>query len=340
MIMYGTNIQSADDPLVKMQEVELYNRIVHPEASVEAKIRQLRVAYQIALKQYNEQKRTLPYAVCGIFNPPYRKTENFGYTECFVLDIDHLSEKGFTVETVKSRIHDDQRILMAFTSPSEDGVKVMFRLRERCYDSGLYSVFYKEFLHRFSERYHLEQVADKRTSDVARACFLSVDREAYFNSDCEPIDMGLYVQLSDPLSMFDLMAKQKKAEKEQLPVEDASTMPLDPDKEIMDRIKQCLHPNSKTIRKRPEAFVPEQLNLIIEDLVTYIQDTGLVVTEIIDIQYGKKIRISMGMKQAEINLFFGKRGFSVVKSPRSGTNSELNDLTAQLIQSFVWHRFY
>ena len=191
-------------------------------------------------------------------------------------------------------------------------------------------------LRRFSEQYQLEQVADKRTSDVTRACFLSVDRDAHFNFNCGLVDMGLYVQQSDTLSMFDLMAKQKNAEKEQQPVEETSAVPSDPDKEIMDRIKQCLHPNSRMIRKRPDAFVPEQLNLIIEDLVTYIQDTGLVVTEIIDIQYGKKIRISMGMKQAEINLFFGKRGFSVVKSPRSGTNGELNDLSAQLIQSFVW----
>lgn len=335
MIMYGSNIQSADDPLKKMEEAELYNRIVHPEAYVEAKIRQLRIAYQIAIKQYNDQKRSLPYIVCGIFNPPYRKTENFGYIECFVLDIDHLSEKGLSVDTVKFRIRGDERILLSFVSPSEDGVKIMFRLRERCYDSGLFSVFYKEFLRRFSEQYQLEQVADKRTSDVTRACFLSFDSEAYFNNDCEPVDIGLYVQSSDPLSMFDLLAKQKKEEKE-IPSEITTTPSSDPDKEIMDRIKQCLHPNSRTIRKRPDAFVPEQLNMIIDELVAYIQDTGLVVSEIIDIQYGKKIRISMGMKQAEINLFFGKKGFSVVKSPRSGTNDELNDLTAQLIQSFIY----
>ncbi len=334
MIMFGTNIQSADAPLKKIDESELYNRIVHPEAYVEAKIRQLRIAYQIAPKQYNEQKRTLPYVVCGIFNPPYRNTENFGYTECFIVDIDHLSEKGLTVESVKARIRDDQRILMSFTSPSEDGVKVMFRLRERCYDSGLYSLFYKEFLRRFSEQYQLDQVADKRTSDVTRACFLSVDGDAYFNNNSEPVDMGLYIQQADPLAMFDLMAKQKREEKA-IPKEDDSLL-SEPDKEIMDRIKQRLHPNSRTVRIKPVAFVPEQLNLIIDDLVAYIEDTGLVVSEIIDIQYGKKIRISMGMKLAEINLFFGKRGFSVVKSPRSGTNCELNDITAQLIQSFIY----
>lgn len=335
MIMFGSNIQSVEDPLIKMQESEFYRQIVQPEAYVEAKIRQLRIAYQIAPKQYNDQKRTLPYIVCGIFNPPYRKTENFGYIECFVLDIDHLSEKGLSVDTVKSRIQGDKRILLSFVSPSEDGVKIMFRLRKRCYDSGLFSVFYKEFLRRFSEQYQLEQVVDKRTADVTRACFLSFDTETYFNNDCEPVDMELYVQQSDSLSMFDLMAKQKKEEKE-MPLVDETLSSSDPDKEIMDKIKQCLHPNSKIIRKRPDAFVPEQLNMIIDELVTYIQDTGLVVSEIIDIQYGKKIKINMGMKLAEINLFFGKKGFSVVKSPRSGTNSELNDVTAQLIQSFIY----
>lgn len=44
------------------------------------------------------------------------------------------------------------------------------------------------------------------------------------------------------------------------------------------------------------------------------------VSEVVNIQYGKKIRLKMGMKQAEINLF-----------PRTGTNAELNQLMADLI---------
>ena len=66
-----------------------------------------------------------------------------------------------------------------------------------------------------------------------------------------------------------------------------------------------------------------------------LKETGLIVTEIISIQYGKKIRIKMGLKEAEINLFYGRRGFTVVKSPRCGTNEELNDVSAQLIQAFI-----
>lgn len=335
MIMYGTNIQSAESVLTKMDESDFYRRLTQPDADLAARVRQLRIAYQVAPKQYSEQKRTLPFVVCGIFNPPCRKTENFGYIDRFIIDIDHLGSKGLAINNLKDRLRSDDKVMMAFTSPSEDGLKVMFRLRERCYDAGLYSLFYKEFLKRFSEQYQLEQVADKRTSDVTRACFLSVDSEAYFNNDCEPVDIGAFVQSADSLSMFDQLAKQKKEERER-PAKLEKSSPNEPEEEIMERIKKCLNPNAKNIRKKKDAFVPEQLNNIIDQLVMYIEETGLVVSEVVDIQYGKKIRISLGLKQAEINLFYGRKGFSVVKSPRSGTSAELNDITAQLIQTFIY----
>ena len=145
----------------------------------------------------------------------------------------------------------------------------------------------------------------------------------------------MYVQTADTLAMFDQLSQQKKEEREQ-PVEKEKTSPNEPEEEIMERIKQCLNPNAKNVRKKAEAFVPDQLNSIITYLVAYIENTGLVVSDVVDIQYGKKIKISMGVKQAEINLFYGKKGFSVVKSPRSGTTAELNDLAAQLIQTFIY----
>ena len=67
----------------------------------------------------------------------------------------------------------------------------------------------------------------------------------------------------------------------------------------------------------------------------YIEKTGLQVTEILNIQYAKKIRARLGQREAEINLFYGKRGFSVVISPRLGTNGELNSLLAELVREFL-----
>ena len=336
--MAGTNIQSSADMLRKVQEDYLYHSLLNPKPEMAARLRQLRVAYRIDTKQYSVQKRSLPYVVCGIFNPPYRRTENFAYIENFIIDIDHLASKELSIADVRSRIQADSRVYMCFSSPSEDGLKVMFRLSERCYDAGLFSIFYKEFLKQFSAQYQLEQVADSRTSDVTRACFISVDSEAYFNVLADPVYLSEFVDTSRPLEAFDIKAKQEKEEKEktqQLKEQERETRPHDPDKEVMDRIKQQLNPKARPTSQKPPVFVPQPLAEIIDSLKSYIEATGLVVTEIISIQYGKKIRIKMGLKEAEINLFFGKRGFSVVKSPRCGTNNELNDVCAQLVQAFI-----
>jgi len=336
MIMFGANIQSPADPLRKIQEEYLYNSLRNPKPQIAAKIRQLRVAYQIDTKQYSLQKRCLPYVVCGIFNPPYRRTENFAYTECFIVDIDHIATKGMSLDDIRSKLCADSRVMMCFASPSEDGLKVMFRLKERCYDAGLYSVFYKEFLRQFSLTHGLEQVADARTSDVTRACFISVDLKAYYNLLSEPVELEEYVNTLSPVDLLDMKVEQDKETKEQSGTGAAKEQrSSDPDKDVMDRIKQCLQLKSVEKPSKQVAFVPEQLVEIMGELKTYVEETGLVVTEIISIQYGKKIRIKMAKKEAEINLFYGKRGFTVVKSPRCGTNSELNEVCAELIQSFV-----
>jgi hypothetical protein len=43
-----------------------------------------------------------------------------------------------------------------------------------------------------------------------------------------------------------------------------------------------------------------------------------------------------GLKQAEINLFYGKKGYSVVQTPRRGVNDELNAMMSDLITQFIF----
>jgi len=337
MIMFGANIQTAADQLRKVQEDYLYHSLRNPKPNIEAKIRQLRALYRIDTKRYGMVKRSLPYVVCGIFNPPFRRRENFGYIENFIIDIDHIAAKELAIDEVRKRIEADSRVLLCFTSPSEDGLKVMFRLQERCHDYALFSVFYKEFLRQFSEQYQLQQVADKSTSDVTRACFVSIDPNAYYNMLCDPVDLKKYVDTDNPLEALELKRQQEGTDPQQ-PQEqkqgENGERPKDPDADVMDQIRQKLNPKAKTAKAKPSAFVPQQLVEIMGDLKKHIEETGLVVSEIISIQYGKKIRIKMGLKEAEINVFYGRRGFSVVISPRCGTNSELNALSAELIQNF------
>ena len=336
MLLFGTNIQSAADELKKVQEEYLYNSLRNPKPTIAATIQQLRIVYSMDAKAYAQLKRRLPYFVCGQFNPPFRRKENFAYTESFILDFDHLSSKQLSMKTIRDNIVKDEQVMMCFTSPSEDGLKVMFRLKERCYDAGLYSIFYKAFAATFAMRHNLTQVTDSKTSDVARACFISIDPNAYFNPNSIPVDIKAYLDESNPDLLFKIKHEQdehdkviKKSDDKQVP------LPKDPDKDILTRIRQQLNPKAQLPIEQHPAYVPERLNEIIAELKLFIEETGLRVTEIINIQYAKKIRARLGQKEAEVNLFYGKRGFSVVISPRLGTNEELNELLADLIKAFL-----
>ena len=335
MILFGKNITSSDDMLTKVPVQKIWNALRSPKPETLAHIRQLRIVRNIDYKRYSFLKRQLPYMVCGMFAPPYRRSENFAYIEYFILDIDKLSEKQISLSQLRERIEKDTRVVLSFVSPSEDGLKVMFKLHERCYDKGVFSLFYKTFAHQFSTIYGIEQVIDSQTCDVTRACFVSIDPDAYFNPNAETIQIEKYVATDNDMVFFDQARESSNLLKAS---EEAKTtgkeFKEDVDDDIIQNIKAILHPQAAQKIKK-EVFVPEQLNEIIEDLRHFITQTGVEVTQVVNISYGKKIKMKMRLKQAEVNLFYGKKGFSVVKSPRSGTDEEFNDIAVQLIQSFL-----
>ena len=337
MILFGNNIISTNDPLVKVPVMNVYHALRNPKPETQAQIRQLRLVRALDYKRYSALKRQLPYLVCGIFNPPYRRSENFAYIEYFMLDIDKISEKELSVEGLKQRIVQDDRVVLCFVSPGEDGLKVLFKLSERCYDKGLFSLFYKAFTQQFARQYQIEQVVDKQTCDVTRACFVSVDPDAFYRPDAVPVNIGRFVDAEDPTALFDLkhhLEEEEKVTKEQQSEEAPKELKADVDGNILANIKAILNPKAAKKLEKP-VYVPEQLNEIMDDLRKYITQTGVEVTEVINISYGKKIRLKMRLRQAEVNLFYGKRGFSVVKSPRTGTDDEFNDLAVDLIRSFL-----
>ena len=340
MILYGNNITSVQDPLVKMPVTNVWHAVKNPKQETLALIRQLRIIRAIDYKRYSVLKRQLPYFVCGIFNPPCRRSEHFAYIEYFMLDIDRIAEKQLSVEELKRRLIQDKRVMLCFVSPGEDGLKLMFKLEERCFDKGLFALFYKAFSVQFARQYQLEQVIDMKTCDVTRACFLSYDPEAFYRPDAEKVCLNGYISMDNPLAISDLkreMEQERKQESENDSSGSADT-PKEPkadvDADIIRNIKAILNPKAAKRQEIP-VYVPEQLNEVMDDLRRYIEQTGVEVHEIVNIQYGKKIRMRMRLKQAEVNLFFGKRGFSVVKSPRAGTDPELNNLMTGLIQTFI-----
>ncbi len=332
MIFLGNNITSAYDALQRVKVSSVALAIRNPKPDVVARVRQLRIIRNLDDKQYSVLKRQLPYLVCGNFNPCFRRTENFAFIEYFFLDVDHLSQKNLSLASVRSAVQADSRVVMAFVSPSEDGVKLLFKLSERCYDAGIFSQFYRSFALQFSKQYGFDQALDARTCDVTRACFVSVDPDCYYNPSADTVSLDAFVATDNAMQFF--------SDKRAIEQEISNMQHLDPpqpkqdvSQEVMDNIRAILNPKQKAKEERV-VYVPRQIEEVMTDLTAYITKTGLEVTEIINIQYGKKIRTRLSVKEAETNVFYGKRGFSVVVSPRRGTNAELGELVAELIQSF------
>lgn len=335
MIQAGKNIMYKNDPLVKIKPEYFYHKLVNPNAEIINLLRQLRVVRIMDLKQYSKLKRNLPYVVCGVFNPPFRHTNNFAYTEYFFIDIDKVSEKNLNIDDLRTKLQADSRVMLCFLSPGEDGLKLMFRLKDRCYDAGIYSLFYKLFARDFSAQYNLDQVLDLNTNDVTRACFVSLDLDAYYNPNSECVDMNRYLDVENASDLFLIQKTLEVKEKKSDHLENKTKEKYNADDGALDNIKALLNPALKKKIEKKNTYVPVELDELMDKLIPYLSEANINVAEVINIHYGKKIKLKLNFREAEINLFFGKRGYSVVQSPRKGTNEEFSSVCSELINQFL-----
>jgi len=335
MLQAGKLITQNNDPLVKIHSEYFYNAVKNPKPKIITAIRQLRVVKTIDEKKYRNLKKRLPYVTCGIFNPSYRKTENFGWTNHFIVDIDHISEKQLDVVNLKNLLKKDQRVELIFCSPGEDGLKLLFKLSEKCFDAGQYSLFYKIFIHTFSQQYHLEQIVDTKTSDITRACFISYDPDAYYNSSAQPVKLTDFINTDSPFEMSELKHFIDKEEKKNDTKSKDIEHNIDPDEEVMNTIKARLNPNSRAIHKK-QIYVPKEIDEIIDKVKDRMAQFEIDTTEIKNIHYGKKFKFKLKLKEAEINVFYGKHGYTVVMSPRRGTNTKLNEVCSGILNDLFY----
>lgn len=94
MISAARNIRDNAEALVKMPLKHVYDALRNPRPNITTMLNQIRVARALDPSRYPALKSQLPYFVCAIFNPPYRRSANFAYPEYFIIDIDHISEKA------------------------------------------------------------------------------------------------------------------------------------------------------------------------------------------------------------------------------------------------------
>ena len=333
MVQVGQKIYQMNDLMSEMSEYDLHLQIMKPSDEIHQKLTQLNRVKLIDHKLYTFQKKMLPYFVCAHFEPAIRKSENFCYTKSFILDFDHIAEHGFILDDLKSKLIKDERVMMCFSSPSKNGLKVLFKMEEACYDYQIMAVFVKSFSTEFATEYGIDEILDRQCFDVTRACFFSEDADCYYNENAKPLNMRDHIQAEKTYDLFGENAAVNaviKAENE----EEIETLPTE---QAFDFIKSKLNPKAIKI-DRKQYFVPDEIENILPQLLSFIEDCQLEVEQVSDIHYGKKFQLKSGISKAEVNLFYGKKGFTIVESPKSGTNSELNSLCADLIKTFLYDR--
>ncbi len=337
MISYGRNITSINDQLRHIEVKQLHGLITDPSHDVKVLVSQLRALLNIDIEKYKLLKRRLPYITCPTFFPPVRNTKNFVSTTNFVLDVDHIAEKGINMDELKKKMAADERVMLYFESPSGDGLKLVFKLDEPIYDPVKYKFFYNSFCSSFARQYSLNQVVDSRTNDVARACFMSHDPNAHLNELCLPVRMVDFVDFSSEIDIFDAEREAKLIDKtEPSPsIDDAGDkLPLGGD--VLMEIRQKLNPRLAT-KQEKYYYVPEQLDGLMKLVEARAGEVGLAIRQVSPISYGKKVVFEVGASWAEVNIFHGKKGFSAVKTPKNGSNAQLAEICHGMVNEIIFN---
>jgi len=319
----GTQITRSH--LETMKETDLYDIYteIREDEGLRDEIARIRKVAVVDKQAYARVKTRLPYFCFASFQDLIRKSDRFLRIQAFVIDIDHIPDDELMVK-IREEISRDPRVKMLFTSPGGKGIKAVYELSEPCTSLRQYADFYKIFSYRFCEAYSLEGMLDFSTCDATRVTFLSSDPEAMFNSRNEPVNMHEYL----PALLPSGEGQEETPTVKQEVVSGQATL----DETVYQDILRTLNPTARIPKKEKQIYVPEVLNLLEKAIRSEIEKVGLVTREIRDIHYGKKVVAAHGLSYGEVNLFFGKRGFSVVKSPKTGSDSRL----AGILEMVLW----
>ncbi len=334
MLYTGKNIRESNlEALTPVTLEELAEIIRYPGEEVNRLLTRMQKVLTIDAKSYHRLKTGLPFFTGADFKGNMRHSNNFIRISWFILDLDHCIQSIIEESELKEKLSEDPGISLMFTSPSGTGLKILFRLKSPMTDTKLFSEFYLAFARRFSVEYGLEKYMDFKTHDVTRVSFINSDANLYLNKDATPVDASEYISQLTISETQDLTVVEKTEENADED-NDEKKNNQEIDKEVYVDIIRKLNP--KTPVKKKEYYVPEILDKITQPITDKMEANGITVSNISDIQYGRKFQFTLGEGCAELNIYYGKKGFSVVKTPRNNTIPEFNEAVYQLAMEVIY----
>ena len=289
---------------------------IKQDQTLAVEVSRLRKLRELDIKAYKMLKTRLPYFVGASFREGVRHSDNFEKASFLTIDVDdYFGENRQLPDLVLTH----PAVLMAFVSPSGTGFKVIFGLNVPCADLVQYKEFYRNFSRVFAEQVHLAGSIDMKTCDATRACFLSFDENAYFNPHAELVEWQRFIpQDVESVALADVIKTPPALDQEAL-------------EKVMDKISP-----QRPIKKVYQGYVPEELKNIERDIAYLCTKHNLVLEAVHPISYGLKIQVKQGYRLAEINVFYGKKGYTVTRSPKTGTDAHLSEVVCCLIHDMLF----
>lgn len=319
----GHRLTDPNEALAVGTLLEVYERIA-TDMTLKAEILRLRKLAQLDKTAYRSLKTRLPYVVGSVFEGGKRHTLSFQAAHFFIIDLDDCPlEDG----RLLAQIRQQESVGLAFLSPSGQGLKVFFALDTPCTDVKQFSEAYRTFASRFAQALHLEGSVDMRTSDAARACFLSHDPDVYFNPNALPIQWHAYLWNTPALS-FDQTHPLEKQTKE-------IKIPNPINEEAYRAVLRKINPHAP-VRREKQTHVPNILSEIEPTVREVCQKYNLELVLVQPLNFGLKFGVKQATRFAEINVFYGKKGFSVVRSPKIGTDPIIANVLYQAIYELLF----
>lgn len=201
---YNPPISSAYLPVETLSLDDIWERIT--DNTLKEQTDYLRTLLsQNNTEEYKRQKgRLLPSVTFGgVFD--YRSTDKTKLSEegkvgllqssgLVIIDIDHLSELGYSLDDLKESLSQDKEsgVRLVFVSPSGDGLKVVCKTSSTITDKDSYKEVYNSLRYYINSKYG--EIVDKSGSDISRLCLLCqdqtariVDSEEVFRPDLHPV---------------------------------------------------------------------------------------------------------------------------------------------------------
>lgn len=320
-LQYGQHVTQSDTEVLKAISIEqIHHLLTGKEGDMPNLIRRLRAIRRLDQKAFERAKSFLPYICCSCFASGIRNEKNFLEAYGMILDLDKCFDNQKEAQELKHKLRTDPHIALMYDSPGGNGIKAVLLFDQPVTDAPMYKHIYKHIASSFGQLHQVTRYIDFKTHDTTRVSFLSHDPEAWLNPVPVPIDTK---------SCMPDLSHQHKQDVAEVPQAGGIA------EQDYERILQLLG-TRKSAKPKPAVFVPEELQYTRQLITEAVAQFGIEVSSVADMQYGLKFRFRKGLHLAEINLFYGKKGYTVVISPKRDTHPKLNELIGRLIEQVIY----